>query len=249
MALIDLALRLCAVRALRGATYAEDRVYDSEIAPLDQRVDKERAPVISIYTDASRISEGKGRDILNASRQVDMTIDIAASTPILRDDALYMPATDAALEAQINLIMRQIVRALWGDQSNEWADIWRSLWVRMIRSEETRGAQSEGLRFAARQVVLSLEVISEPPFQNVSGVWLRLLSAMRQSGETGLVQLADIIETEIQTPGLADWRVAQSDLGLTRQAWIATGLSNIGAEPPEFDQDTFDDLSDGVELS
>ena len=44
-------LRLLTVKALKGRTWAGERVYDSPAQPADLKIAEERAPFIGVYTD------------------------------------------------------------------------------------------------------------------------------------------------------------------------------------------------------
>ncbi len=242
MALTTFALRCAAVRALRGNTFCGEKVFDSEIVPLDQKSTEQKAPFISVYTDESRTPSVAGRDILGAQHEIDLTFEISVSAQIevtvadqqggqTVETHITVPKTDAALEAQLNIIGRQIHRVFLASE-NPWAEVWRNLVVRISRIDEKRGAMSEnGMRFAARQITFSFVVINEPPFSDPIGVWLDLINLLKSSNDTA--GLGKIIESEIKTPLLADWQSVKADIGLTLDGWLGIGVSNVGQAPQE----------------
>ena len=62
MSLSRLAMRIAAARALKDATLAEARVFDSAIDPIDQTIAETRAPVLIVTTDDHEV-ETAGRDL------------------------------------------------------------------------------------------------------------------------------------------------------------------------------------------
>src|SRR5580700_9014381 len=124
MSFMRMAARLALVQALKGATYASDRVYDSLIGPLDRLAIDERVPVIVVVTDEDRLTV-KGRDLTHAERKLDIVIEtsIASVVRVDGDDfEITIPNTDDGLEITLDLMGRQIARAL-ASPTSEWAEI------------------------------------------------------------------------------------------------------------------------------
>ena len=246
MSLTTFALRIAAVRALRGNTLASDRVFDSEIIPLDQIATAQKAPFISVYTDEEKTISITGRDILGAQREIELSFEVAVSTQVdvtVTDDTggttsetqVSVPQTDAALEAQLNIVGRQITRALL-DPDNAWAEIWRKMIVRIIKIDEKRGAMSQnGLRFAARQFIFSCAVIAEPSFTTPTYVWDDLVKLMGEDPD--MVNLSLIIASEIKTPNIDEWKASQVDLGLTYEGWLGLQGTYGGLAPVTLDEE------------
>jgi len=236
MAIASLFLRLATVLSLRGRTIAGDRVSDSAIAPVDQRFQDERQPAVVVYTDDFAADQIEGRDLLTGQRSIQLSIEIVVADQSVRevegDDgaeteiSVTIPETDEGLELQLDLLQRQVIRALQVD-AGPWSELWRSLIAKVRKIEGQRGAGlKEGVRFAARQLVLTVEPLAEPGFgEPVSGVWRRFLD--RLALEPGLADLVPILEREIAGEPMTDWRVAQGLLGLTRE-----GIEGIGLAPP-----------------
>ncbi len=238
MSLVALAMRIATVRALTGATLAEARVYDSAIDPIDQTITEDRAPILVVLTDDDEATPD-GRDIFNASRQIDLVIEVAVASrvtvanPDAEDDEIQVieiPHTDAGLEITINLIGRQIVRTLLSDQG-PWANLWRRIVLSPSKITSKRGAGSEkGVRFAARQLTITTETLSEPPTgAQAEGFWADFLTAME--ADAAVSNLAPIIRAEIEGPSLPDWRRFIADLGANPNTALALGFGPAGIVP------------------
>ncbi len=145
MSLIPLALRIITVRALQNSTLAGACVFDSAIDPIDQRIKQEAQPVILVYTDDDKQTVA-GRDLLNASRELQLTLEFAAATAVSvkvkvekengeeGEEELVsyeIPHTDAGLEATLNLIRRQTFRVLLSDQG-KWPAFGGNLPCRLV---------------------------------------------------------------------------------------------------------------------
>lgn len=231
MNLTAFALRCAAVRMLRGATLAGDRVYDSAILPLD--LTKEEAkPTITIAVDEGE-SKPEGRDVLGAEQQLELVIELVCASAVTvgggkgeKTVCVELHHTDQGLELILNLMARQIDRAML--TNSPWSDVFKSFVTGIRKITYRRGAGAEnGARFAAHQWVYSCSVVAEPSFDSVppNGHWSRLLSAMRS--DPGLSQVADLIELEISSPDLPSWRRAEADLGLKTGHASSIGLGPL----------------------
>ncbi|MEY4953496.1 MAG: hypothetical protein RL299_1920, partial [Pseudomonadota bacterium] len=110
MSLSRAILRLTAVRAIYGRTLAEDRVFNSDLNPLDQRISKEAKPLVVVYTDDDQ-NEPSGRGDVGAG-SVDLVIEIAIAGSVNVDGAdendqtVVVPIgeTDAGMEFTLDLL-------------------------------------------------------------------------------------------------------------------------------------------------
>ncbi|MFO1150999.1 MAG: hypothetical protein U1E62_21705 [Alsobacter sp.] len=241
MSLARLALRLATIRALRGATFAEDRVFDSAILGIDFVEEHERMPVLVVTTDDDE-GDVEGIDLAAADRKVDLVIEMAVGTFVKVDDNVRMtiPHTDEGLELSLDLMGRDVLRALQAGDS-EWSLLWRAFALRIDTVTARRGSDSkDGLRFAARQLVITVQPLAEPPFgQGVAaGPWATFLTALRLDPQ--FLTIADLVEASIAGTPLPDWRQAEAALGLTRQ-----GVAGIGLAPV---YDTAGEAAKGTEL-
>ena len=230
MALTALFLRLATVQALRGATLAGERVSDSSIGAIDQRAKDQRRPTLAVYAEDLTAGQLEGRDLLTGDRSLQITIEAVVADQLETEGGaeitITIPETDEGLELQLNLIERQILRRLQADVG-PWSEIWRALIVRFQKFESRRGAgQGDGVRFAARQLALTVEPLPEPGFgEEPQGVWRKFLDLLE--AEPSLAPLAPMLEAEFLGEALPDWRVAQAYLGLS-----AEGVAGMGVAPP-----------------
>jgi len=239
MSLTALAVRICAIQALRGATLAGTRVKDSALTPLDLTDHADAAPVITVATDEGAL-DARGRDLLNSDRTLELIVELAcaASVTVPLDDGegteqhVVIPHTDGGLEAVLDIMGRQVDRAFLA--GNEWSDLLRTFIDGFERVTLRRGAGSEkGVRFAAHQIVYSCKVMAEPPFAPVEpgSVWDRFLAALRGLG-ADTAGLADLIQAEIEAPDLVSWRKVETDLGLRDRGAIQIGIGPAIENPP-----------------
>ena len=164
MSLARLAMRIAAARALRGATLAEERVHDSAIAPIDQTIAEERQPILIVTTDDHEM-EVTGRDLFHGDVSCDLVIEaaIAARVEVAGEESVItIPHTDEGMELALDLMEHQVMAALTRERS-DWSHVWMKLVPRISRRLSRRGASVEkGVRFAARQIVLTCDLIEAP---------------------------------------------------------------------------------------
>lgn len=218
MSIAALALRTAAVMTLRGATFAERRVYDSAIDPLDARIAEERVPLIVVTTDDSDAAP-QGRDLLSADRSVDLIIETAVASLVRSkpgDAVEYtIPQTDDGLEWTLDLMGRQIMRVITAGDG-VWPDLLRDLAGGFSKMLVRRGAGSEkGVKFAARQMILTASAALEPPPGEVppaGSLYNRFLAAM--ASDPDLAAQANLVRAEIIGVPLPPWRQAAALLGI-----------------------------------
>ena len=237
MSLIPLALRIITVKALRGQTYAQDRVLDSNLDAIDLTVTKDKSPVIVVSSDDEEFSNENGKLTLTAAdRRVDIVIESAVASMVETDDGaqqLVIPHTDAGIEAILGIMGRQMMRALLTPQT-PWSDLWRRVVVSVPKVMIRRGASAEqGVRFAARQMVMTCHTLHEPDFGRPIGAgefWDDLLTLM--AADTDLADLGRIIRGEIEGPTLASYDAVAATLGISRGAVEKIGIGGlINGEP------------------
>ena len=231
-------MRLCTVAALRDRTWAENRIYDSENAPLHQSIKREPTPYIVVYTDDDDREEMEGFDYNGANRALAVIIEFGLACALEPTDGgptIRIPATDGAFELALDMIERQIVHALLHDPFSLWGELWRRLASRLVeKTASKRGGSAEGgARWAARQLVLRVDTVADPP----AGVVLRddhpikaFISEARASND--MRGAADLLDASLATTATSSWRQAQAWLGLTEAA--ARGL---GLGPPVIPQE------------
>lgn len=227
MSIVRLAVRIAAQRALLGRTYAEGRVHDSTVAPLDLMLQEERNPFVILYTDDDTV-EVQGRDWMAGDRALDLMIEAAVATAVEVEGGVSMviPHTDAAMEIVIDIMQRQIVRALT-DEGTEWSRLFMRMCPTLTVISARRGVSAEnGVRFAARQISLQLNPIAEPPI----GAALapdhpiaEVIAAMK--ADPDLAQIGSLVEAEVQGTPLPDWDRVKVDLGLALTEARSTGIA------------------------
>lgn len=233
MSLVSLVLRIATVHALRGATFADDRVRDSMINPAEL-IGKEAEPFIIVAVDSAQASV-TGRDLLGANGQTQLTLDFAVAARVKVEKAaegeepeeVVIPHTDAGMEITLDLMVRQLHRVILASQS-PWAALWRALVTSIEKITIDRGAAADqGIRYATRQIILTLNTLAEPSFGPVVGVWENAIALLRTN--PNLIDIAKLVESEIETPELHDWQRAMADLGL-RSSYSLSGEALL--EPP-----------------
>lgn len=244
MSLVPLALRTATIEALRGATFAGDQVFDSAIQPLDELVNGSPVPLITVSVDDTE-TRMSGLDFLMADLSLDLVIELAVAT-FVRAEApdggvmveVTVPYTDDGLEWTLDLMERQIFRRLADDAL--WPTLWRDLACKCTKRVTRRGADStKGAKFAARQIVLSLTPLLEPPPGcpvAVDSVFGRFIAALTQPGLSSQVPLLRKI---LMGEPLPPWDQAAAMLGISpvSAAAIGVGPEEQGAQSIGLDID------------
>lgn len=233
MSLVRLGVRVAAVYALAGRTYAEARVHDSALTPLDELVRETPVPFIVVTTDDDD-QDVTGRDVNAGPRRLDLVIEYGLAGPTA-DGEMEVPHTDAGMEIVLDLMQRQIFRAL-SVEASDYTTVFKRLVTSINSIASRRGAAAtNGLRFAARQIVLNVDTINDPGF----GVALPddhplktladLLDADPAAGDVGA-----LIVAAAQGDEMPDYERILIDMGMTRTAarGIALGGYLDGEAPP-----------------
>ena len=236
MSLVALAIRACTYLALRGATWAGDCIYESKLEPIDMIVQAETQPFITIAIDeASGEPKGHGASLLAAVDRLLLMIEIAVGVRALAEDGstvVGVPPTDRGLEWTMDILVRQVMRALSSDPT--WGDFWRRFRMELNGVRLLRGGAADGERYAARQIVFDIHPVSDPDVGMVptgDSLWGRFIAALRSldGGDPDLAEyraLADLIEAEIAEPrGFGSWQAAAARLGLSRRSAEALGIT------------------------
>lgn len=245
MSLARLAMRIAAARALRGTTLAEARVFDSAITPIDQTIAEERQPILIVTTDDHEM-EVTGRDLFHGNVSCDLVIEAAIAARIEMpsgenaEATIAIPHTDEGMELALDIMEHQIMAALTRERS-DWSRVWMKLVPRISRRLSRRGASVEkGVRFAARQIVLTCDLVESPTDGAAvlpGSTWEDLLAMMAVDPE--LVSIGNMLRAEIEGAPLTDWRRAANMLGIlvetADQIGIATYLDG-GDNPVTLDE-------------
>jgi len=234
MSLVSFAIRTCLQRALKGKTYAEDRVFDSQITPIDENIEAGQQPLIVISTDDD-LGEILHWGVLRTNRGLEVVIEAVLATFVqttVENDQeqieIVIPHTDAGMEASLAFMVRQIYRGMM-DSLDPWAELLKEFMGDITKVVARRGASAEkGVRFAARQVVVTCDPLYEPDFGDdipPESPWGRLLTLMEADPE--LDDLAKVLRVEITNGNdLPSWRRFQASRG-----WTTAEVWNAGFAP------------------
>lgn len=225
MSLVSLAVRYATIRALKGRTYAGENVFDSKIEPINLVAENGADFAIVVTTDDDDVKI-EGRDLIAGDHQLELVIEVAATAKLtVKTDegedaeALTIPATDAGLEASLNLIGWQIARAL-SASGGVWGDLWRSLVMKVHSISSRRGAdEANGVRYAARQYVYKIDHIAEPEpgiAPAAGDLWARAITMLKADPEFGAI--GRIIENTITADTPEPWERVRASLGLANDA-------------------------------
>ncbi|OYW56784.1 MAG: hypothetical protein B7Y80_01495 [Hyphomicrobium sp. 32-62-53] len=242
MSIMREALRLTVVRALRGRTWADVR--DSEQGAIEDLAVNAARPVISVYTDDGTTDDAGDVGLFAGSSQ-SILIEIAMTARMQLEASteteIVQPETDASLELSVGMIERQ-VRAALSDPTSPWGDLF-TRFGKVTDFKSVRGTlMREGVRFAGRQVQITLALYGDPaPGAQINpgstlGTFLALLEA---SPEPGAAKTAQAFRDAV-AGNAGDWFGWQRDVAefaLGNSAGRALGLlppAGITDAEPEF---------------
>lgn len=253
MSLTRLVMRLAAARALRDRTVAGARVFDSAVDPIDQTIAENRQPLLVLTTDEHE-ADITGRDLAGDAQRCDLVIELAIAARVevpARDGqggqiTIAIPHTDEGMELTLDIMEHQVTRALTRDD-NAWSHAWMKLVPRVTQRLSRRGASSEnGIRFAARQLVLTCDLVDTPVAGDTivpNSAWGEALALME--ADPILANIANLLRTEIDGTALADWRRAAETLGIPLEVANQIGIGPIAdleADPQPLSDITFADF-------
>ncbi len=198
MSLTMMALRIAAVQALKaGGTLVGDNVLDSQISAIDQTADgklksDQSRPFIAVYTDAAK-SQDLSQSGLRSNGRIDIMFNCGVSVTMAETNREtgetqivdLFPATDANLEATIDMLDLQITRTLT-DPDNPWAQVFGDFVQSYVAKEHVRSSSAaENVRLAAGQTKITVDVFADPRHgQSLAegGPWPRFLALMAENG-------------------------------------------------------------------
>jgi hypothetical protein len=239
VSIIRLVTRLCAVAALRGNTWAERRVFDSDNRPLAEvlALDAPPKPYMVVFTDADNRIGMDGRDIYGVDRNIALTLEIGVASAIEAEGGgivVRLPPTDDGMEMSIDLTESMALQALFNPQ-NPWAELLTRIVLKIVRVPSTRGARAErGSRWAARQATIICDTIADVP----PGVPLvnhhpvrDFIELTKTDPSANLTAAGAILENVLQARStFPSWEQAQSWLGISKRGLRGIGLGPAVAE-------------------
>jgi hypothetical protein len=227
--------RLCAVAALRGKTWADDRVFDSDNTPLSAVLTTNEAakPYIVVYTDSDNRPEISGTDLYGCRRELNLSLEIGVASKIegaTGGVTIRTPLTDEGMEIALDMVEDQAIACLFGDPQSDWAELLKGFVLKVERVAGQRGASGErDRRWAARQLSIVCDVISDfPPGLPIPDDHpIRRFSEVSQAHpEAKMDHAGEICEALINRSVAPDWLQLQATLGLRR-----IGLRAMGSAP------------------
>jgi hypothetical protein len=225
------AIKIAALRSLKGRTSVGQAVFDSAVEPFDALHDN-GAPVVVIYCDSGK-RDVQGRDLFGARQVIDLAFDMFVAQAVTVDAGeteIRIPASDEGNELYLRSLAYEVEKVLLSEQST-WPELFRGLWFRASDRdlcEWDRGAIADkGRRQALLRAIYKVETIADPtPGAEPEGVWADLLAAMEADEE--LSDLARYWRQLIAGTIVPEWRQAQAALGLT-----PAGNRGIGIAPED----------------
>ncbi len=231
MSLVNFALRICTVYALRGRTFAGAEVHDSPTNPVPALLEK---VTITVFSGTGTMTPD-GRELISvdSDTELEMHIHVPDKVDLSTGSASVTVHTRQGGSGIVfDFIHRQIVRALLGD--SEWAKLWRTFAAKVgkVSSAPYILEADKGQRLIeSRALSMSLFPIYDPlPGELPEGSpWLALLAQMEAEPETQAIAAA--LRHELESPtGLPDWNLAGIALGLAPDELTAIGI--VPVQPP-----------------
>lgn len=234
MSLVGQALVTVVRRCLYGRTWAEGRVAEQPLDPIDEMTrDGKGKPYIAVYSEQTKGDPGSA-ETQRGTRMVTMKI-VVYSPPVvtITEDAVTYEFEDNA-GLLLNLMGRQVENALhYGNEA--WVKLFRGLLTgKKIDTTKTRFLLIEtesAVRIPALELELMLETLPEPEFgRALYGEWLNFDTQLRALGPDG-AKYADLLKMLIEQPSdMPAWSQAQMALNLSDAAYEAIGLAPLATD-------------------
>lgn len=230
--------RLSAVAALRGQTWADKRVFDSDNTPLSQALTTGGGakPYIVVYTDADNRIEQNGTDIHGMRRELNLVLEIGVASKIegkTGETQIKIPPTDEGMELALDMVEEQALAALFGDPQNDWAELLKTFVLRIERMTGQRGASTDrDHRWAARQVSIVCDVVSDLPHGEPvpDDHAIRLfIETSNKHPEANMEHVAEICSALVSREAAPNWERVQAALGVRRLGLRAIGLAPLAS--------------------
>jgi len=236
MSVIRMLTRLTAVAALRGQTWADKRVFDSDNTPLSQALMLNAAakPYIVVYTDGDNKMEQNGTDIFGMRREMGLTLEIGVASKIegtTGNAEIKIPLTDEGMEIALDMVEAQAIEALFGDPRNDWCELLKGFILRVERLTGQRGASSDrDRRWAARQITIVCDAISDLP----PGIPVpedhpirEFITVSEAHPEANMEHAAEICKALCDREEMPEWEQMQAMFGVRRLGLRSAGLAPL----------------------
>jgi hypothetical protein len=253
MSVIRMLTRLTAVAALRGKTWADDRVFDSDNTPLSLVLTAGGAakPYIVVYTDADNRHDFGGTELYAARREMNLVLEIGVASKVegtTGDAQIKTPLTDEGMEMALDMVEAQALDALFGDPQSDWAELFKSFVIRVERIVGQRGASADrDRRWAARQLGIICDVLSDiaygcpvPEFHPIR----TFIETSENNPESDMAPAATICAALVNQKTAPQWEQVQATLGVRRLGLRAIGLAPLASNIWPMAVPDGDDLTD-----
>jgi len=233
MALVGQALVMVIARALAQRTWAEGRVYEQPVNPLNQAFRNNQdigKPAIAIYVETTD-TESWGMELSHGVQKATTKIVVYCPPKIkfvAGTDTVEFDSNSAGLV--LRLVQRQVLAALqYGD--TPWVSLLRRLVAKSTgyKSRFLLIEPEDGVRIPSVEISLDLECVPEPAIgRPLNGPWLQLDGLLRAEEEDAV---ADFFKAAIIEPqGLPEWAIVQSNLNVSDAAYLAMGLKPLAVD-------------------
>jgi hypothetical protein len=224
------AIKIAALRSLRGRTSAGQAVFDSAVEPFDAMRDH-GAPVVVIYCDAVK-RDVQGDDLFGARQVIDLAFDMFVAQAVMVDAGemeIQILTSDEGNETYLRSLAYQVEKVLLSEQST-WPELFRLLWFCTSDRdfcEWGRGAVADkGRRQALLRAIYKVETIADPtPGAEPEGIWPTSSPPWRSTRNLPITRYWRQLIAGTIVP---EWRQAQAALGL-----MQGGIRGIGIAPED----------------
>jgi hypothetical protein len=235
--IVAAALRLLAVQALRDRTLAGTRIFSSDPSFLGADAIAERQPFVCVYSTSITIPRS-GSGLLGRDVELELVFECIAPGP-----ADGLGPSDEALELTVDLLVRQVAIAL-GDPSDPWAARYQRLatFANGTILAGRSGSSEDGVRFAARQLTVTLRLLLEPVPGQPNQFWSELVAALEAEEDPSLAAYASTFRAALEGSRKA-WERAALMLGWS--AAQAEALGTVTDEDARVPADVVAEFGDG----
>jgi hypothetical protein len=253
MSIMRMLTRLASVAALRGQTWADDRVFDSDNTPLAQAlmINAAAKPYIVVYTDTDNRVEENGTDVYGRKRELALVLEIGVASKVEGkegDAQLKIPLTDEGMEIALDMVEDQAIAALFGDPQSDWAELLKSFVLCVDRVSGVRGASADkDRRWAARQLTFVCDILSDlppgvpvPPDHPIN----QFIRVAELHPEAHMEHAAEICAALSSREAAPKWEQVQAMLGVRRIGLRAIGLAPLASTIVPMATEYGDDLTD-----
>jgi hypothetical protein len=217
-------------RALRGKTWAANRVFEQPVNPLQFVLSgdpQEGRPAIAVYVEHAT-GQPRQKELQFGLQSLCSKIVLYAPPKmgfVEQGEAIAFNNDSAGLV--LNLLQRQVLSHLQLG-SGGWTQLFQKLTAKCTerKSRYLLIEFEDGVRLPSAEISLDWECAPEPHIgAPITGLWQALDQLLRAEGEGAL---ADLMKASIESnENLPDWALLQAQLGMSDAAYLASGLAPL----------------------